>query len=210
LLKLRAYSDEICKQYGLTTLQPYLGGESKSLGSREYRAAARGESWKFSIMNAIDDCMKHAPTKKAFIEMMERNGYAVKWTDTRKSITYTCPNTMSCRDIKLHDPRYLKEKMEREFELRRIETEKLRLAAREGTPEQPLQPSNYLLPTEDWTAMQQQIQSLQQQLHSLKTQNESLCTRLSQMSTKTGRITGTKGKGDKGGGTQYTVNRAFD
>jgi len=26
----------------------------------------------------------------------------------------------------------------------------------------------------------------------------------------TGRITGTKGKGDKGGGTQYTVNRAFD
>ncbi|MGI6327986.1 MAG: hypothetical protein ACOX1I_03365 [Dethiobacteria bacterium] len=29
---------------------------------------------------------------------------------------------MSCRDIKLHDNRYLKEMMEREFELRRTQT----------------------------------------------------------------------------------------
>jgi len=133
LLKLRAYSDEICKQYGLTTLQPYLGGKSQSLGSREYRAAAKGESWKFALMNTIDHAMKISRTKEEFMKNMERKGYAVKWTDTRKSITYTCPNTMSCRDLSLHDPRYLKEKMEREFELRRIETAKLRLAARENT-----------------------------------------------------------------------------
>lgn len=133
LMKLRAYSDEICKQYGLTALEPYTGGKSQSLGSREYRAAAKGESWKFALMNTIDHAMKISRTKEEFIRNMERKGYAVKWTDTRKSITYTCPNTMSCRDIKLHDPRYLKEKMEREFELRRIETAKLRLAARENT-----------------------------------------------------------------------------
>ena len=133
LLRLRAYSDEICRQYGLTTLQPYLGGKSQSLDSREYRAAAKGESWKFALMNTIDHAMKISRTKEEFIRNMERKGYAVKWADTRKSITYTCPNTRSCRDIKLHDPRYLKEKMEHEFELRRIETEKLRLAAREDT-----------------------------------------------------------------------------
>ena len=122
LLKLRAYSDQICQQYGLTTLKPYTGGKSKSLASREYHAAAKGQSWKFSLMNAIDTAMKNSGTKADFIKNMERQGYAVKWTDNRKYITYTCPNTMSCRDIKLHDNRYLKEMMEREFELRRTQT----------------------------------------------------------------------------------------
>lgn len=121
LLKLRAYSDQICQQYGLTTLEPYTGGKSQSLASREYRAAAKGQSWKFSLMNAIDIAMKISGTKSEFIKNMERQGYSVKWTENRKHITYTCPNTMSCRDIKLHDNRYLKEMMEREFELRRIE-----------------------------------------------------------------------------------------
>ncbi len=133
LLRLRDYSDVICQQYGLTTLAPYLSGKSQSLGSREYRAAAKGESWKFALMNTIDHAMKISHTKEEFIKNMERNDYSVKWADTRKSITYTCPNTMSCRDLKLHDTRYLKEKMEREFELRRIETAKLRLAAGENT-----------------------------------------------------------------------------
>lgn len=129
LLKLRAYSDHICQQYGLTTLKPYTGGKSQSLASREYRAAAKGQSWKFSLMNAIDTAMKSSGTKDDFIKNMEQQDYAVKWTENRKYITYTCPNTMSCRDIKLHDNRYLKEMMEREFELRRIEAAERRLAA---------------------------------------------------------------------------------
>lgn len=129
LLKLRAYSDRICRQYGLTTLEPYNGGKSKSLASREYRAAAKGQSWKFSLMNAIDTAMKISGTKAEFIKNMEQQDYAVKWTENRKYITYTCPNTMSCRDLKLHDNRYLKEMMEREFEFRRIEATERRLAA---------------------------------------------------------------------------------
>lgn len=129
LQKLRDYSDQICKQYGLTTLEPYTGGKSKSLASREYRAAAKGQSWKFSLMNAIDIAMKSSGTKQDFIKNMERQGYAVRWEDSRKYITYTCPNTMSCRDVKLHDRRYLKEMMEREFKLRRIETAERRLTA---------------------------------------------------------------------------------
>lgn len=135
LQKLRAYSDQICKQYGLTTLEPYTGGKSKSLASREYRAAAKGQSWKFSLMNAIDIAMKTSGTKQDFIKKMEQQGYAVRWEDSRKYITYTCPNTMSCRDVKLHDNRYLKEMMEREFEFRRIEATERRLAAsRTDTP----------------------------------------------------------------------------
>lgn len=135
LQKLRAYSDQICRQYGLITLEPYTGGKSKSLASREYRAAAKGQSWKFALMNAIDVAMKISGTKHDFIKNMEQQGYAVRWEDSRKYITYTCPNTMSCRDIKLHDNRYLKEMMEREFKLRRTQTAERRLtASRTDTP----------------------------------------------------------------------------
>lgn len=131
LQKLRAYSDQICQQYGLSTLPPYQGGKSQNPGAREYRAAAKGESWKFALMNTIDHAMRISRTKAEFTRNMERKGYEVKWTDARKSITYTCPNKMQCRDNKLHDPRYLKERMEREFEYRRAEAEKLQRAAGE-------------------------------------------------------------------------------
>lgn len=131
LQKLRAYSDQICQQYGLSTLPPYQGGKSQNLGAREYRAAAKGESWKFGLMNAIDQAMRISRTKAEFIRNMKQKGYEVNWTDTRKSITYTCPNKMQCRDNKLHNTRYLKERMEREFEYRRAEAEKLQRAAGE-------------------------------------------------------------------------------
>ncbi len=135
LQKLRAYSDQICQLYGLTTLEPYTSGKSQSLASREYRAAAKGESWKFSLMNTIDMAMKTSGTKRDFIKKMEQQGYSVRWENSRKYITYTCPNNKPCRDIKLHDSRYLKEMMEREFELRRIETAQRRpTVSRNDTP----------------------------------------------------------------------------
>ena len=37
------------------------------------------------------------------------------WTDTRKNITFHCPNGKSCRDIKLHGEKYLKNSIEREL-----------------------------------------------------------------------------------------------
>lgn len=45
-------------------------------------------------------------------------GYSVTWTDGRKYITYQCPNKMKCRDIKLHNGKYLKGSMENEFRYR--------------------------------------------------------------------------------------------
>ena len=37
------------------------------------------------------------------------------WTDERKYLTFHCPNGKSCRDIKLHDEKYLKDNIEREL-----------------------------------------------------------------------------------------------
>lgn len=88
----------------------------------------------FSDINALPQCLQifrgepSADNKFAIAKfktaIRELNSYEVLWTDERKYITYTCPNGMKCRDIKLHQEKYRKEKMELEFELRRIETEK--------------------------------------------------------------------------------------
>ncbi len=124
LKTLRKLSDEICAKYDVAPLKPYTKTKEKRLSDGEYRMAMKGESWKFALMFTIDNAMKKAKTKQEFMDEMKKNGYEVVWTDERKYITYTCPNKMKCRDIKLHQEKYRKEKMELEFELRRIETEK--------------------------------------------------------------------------------------
>lgn len=124
LKSLRKLNDEICTKYDVTPLKPYTKTKEKRLSDGEYRMVMKGESWKFALMYTIDNAMKKAKTKQEFMDEMRRNGYEVLWTDERKHITYICPNGMKCRDIKLHQEKYRKEKMELEFELRRIETEK--------------------------------------------------------------------------------------
>ena len=114
---LRGISDELCLRYGLSVLSQKrepMGG----VGSREYRAAEKGESWKFELMNGIDDCMRRARSRREFLERMREQGYEVRWTEERKYITYTTPKGIRCRDNKLHDEKYLKEAMERELRIR--------------------------------------------------------------------------------------------
>lgn len=117
LIKHRALSDEICKAHGLTTLTRYAGGGSK-VSSREYRAAVKGESWKFRLMSAIDLAMNKSGSKQDFISEMQKHGYELTWTDERKYITFTCLNGKKCRDKTLHDEKYLKENIEYELRYR--------------------------------------------------------------------------------------------
>jgi hypothetical protein len=69
-------------------------------------------------MNDIDKAMNISGSKEDFINAMSIMGYSVTWTDGRKYITYQCPNKMKCRDIKLHNDKYLKGSMENEFRYR--------------------------------------------------------------------------------------------
>ena len=115
----RTVNDEICAAHGLAILPPpEKQVKQKRMSSREYRSAAKGESWKFRLMNTIDQCMRYASTKEEFRSLMESEGYQVRWTDGRKNITYTTPGGMKCRDDRLHDIKYTKEVMEREFRIR--------------------------------------------------------------------------------------------
>jgi hypothetical protein len=123
LQDLRQLSDELCLKYGVTTLtQPKLGKQTHGVTTGEYRCAMRGESWKMDLSNTIDAVMKRAKSKKQFCFYMKQYGYDVRWEDSRKYITYTCPNGRKCRDNKLHDAKYRKENMEYEFEIRRNES----------------------------------------------------------------------------------------
>ena len=114
LKKLRKLSDEICIAHGLSVLQPYEGG-GRSISSREYRARLRGNSWKQKLANDIDKAMEFSGSKDEFIRSMSILGYHMTWTDERKYLTFHCPNGKSCRDIKLHDDKYLKDNIEREL-----------------------------------------------------------------------------------------------
>ncbi len=114
LKKLRKLSDEICIAHGLSVLQPYQGGRN-SISSREYRARLRGNSWKKKLAKDIDTAMSYSGSKDEFIRNMSILGYQMTWTDTRKNITFHCPNGKKCCEDKLHDSKYLKENIEREL-----------------------------------------------------------------------------------------------
>jgi hypothetical protein len=119
--QLMKLSDEICQKYGVHVLDtPKKKMNRDYLSDSEYRSAKRGESFKWELMNVINQVMKQAKSKKQFCFMMKQQGYGVRWEDNRKYITYTCPNGRKCRDNKLHGDKYRKENMEYEFETRRI------------------------------------------------------------------------------------------
>ena len=80
--------------------------------------AKRGKSKKFQLMAVIQECMRHAATKDDFIALMESEGYKITWTSTRQEITYISATGWRCCDTSLLEDRFLKERMEHEFEIR--------------------------------------------------------------------------------------------
>lgn len=118
LRSLRQLSDELCLEHGFSVLPQQKKKQSQGMGTREYRSAAKGESWKVQLTSAIDLCMQYAATREEFIALMESEGYQVRWTEGRKNITYTTPEGRKCRDDRLHKDKYRKEAMEDEFRIR--------------------------------------------------------------------------------------------
>ena len=117
LQELMRRNDAICQEMGLPVFEP-IAQQARGMGGAEYHTALKGQSWKLRLMNTIDECMKYAADKDAFVSLMESEGYAVCWESTRKYITYTTPEGMRCRDSKLHEEKYCKEAMEHEFRIR--------------------------------------------------------------------------------------------
>ena len=129
LQELMWRNDAICQEMGLPVFEA-ARQQSRGMGGAEYHTALKGQSWKLRLMNTIDECMKYAADKDAFVSLMASEGCAVRWESTRKYITYTTPDGLKCRDNKLHEEKYCKEAMEHEFRIRaELVKRKLRRAA---------------------------------------------------------------------------------
>ena len=115
--ELMRRNDAICQEMGLPVFEA-ARQQSHGMSGAEYHTALKGQSWKLRIMNTIDECMKYAADKDAFVSLIASEGYAVRWESGRKYITYTTPDGMRCRDSKLHEEKYCKEAMEHEFRIR--------------------------------------------------------------------------------------------
>ncbi|HWT74054.1 MAG TPA: relaxase/mobilization nuclease domain-containing protein [Mobilitalea sp.] len=132
----RQVSDQICRAHGFSVLEPYTNQKRKKrLTPGEYRAAERGESWKFRLMKAIDEALEYSVTRTDFIANMEYEGYEVRWDDAHKYILFSTPEGFKCRDRTLHDDTYLKDNLEKLFEYR---------AAYGFTPQTPEPPEGWL------------------------------------------------------------------
>lgn len=116
---IKDYSDKLCLEIGSSVIPKK--EKTNYIKRNEYRVAERGKSWKFKLMNAIDLSLAESNCKDDFIKNMNKLGYQLNWTDTRKYITYTTPEGYKCRDNKLYDEKYSKGAMENEF--RRIKEE---------------------------------------------------------------------------------------
>ena len=115
--ELMRRNDMICQEMGLPVFDAPTQ-QARGMSGAEYHTALKGQSWKLRLMNTIDECMKYAADKDAFVSLMASEGYQVRWESTRKHITYTTPDGLKCRDNKLHEEKYCKEAIEREFRIR--------------------------------------------------------------------------------------------
>ena len=115
--ELMRLNDAICQEMGLPVFDAPTQ-QARGMSGAEYHTALKGQSWKLRLMNTIDECMKYAADKDAFVSLMASEGYAVRWESGRKYITYTTPDGLKCRDNKLHEEKYCKEAMEHEFRIR--------------------------------------------------------------------------------------------
>lgn len=128
--ELMRRNDAICQKMGLPVFDAPTQ-QARGMSGAEYHVALKGQSWKLRLMNTIDECMKYAADKDAFVSLMASEGYAVRWESGRKYITYTTPDGLKCRDNKLHEEKYCKEVMEHEFRIRaELVKRKLRRAAK--------------------------------------------------------------------------------
>ena len=113
LQKIKDYSNQICKEYGLSIIDHK--SKVADIKINEYQARIKGISWKQILAEDIDKVMEKANNKYDFFRGMNDLGYKVNWSNEKLSIIYTTPNGYKCSDRKLHQEKYLRENMEKYF-----------------------------------------------------------------------------------------------
>lgn len=84
LQHIREVSDELCRKYNLSIIQP--DKELKSLDRETYRNAVTGGSWKIELSNVIDSALIVCKNKDEFIGYLKESGFDVKYYQDNISV----------------------------------------------------------------------------------------------------------------------------
>ena len=104
LKNMKATSDQLCLENGLSICEKneavttYRLSKYKQL---EKADAGKGKSYLMDSANAVVDALEKAATREEFINLMLHAGYETLWKDTRKAITFICPNGKKVRNTNL-------------------------------------------------------------------------------------------------------------
>ena len=89
LYRIRDFSDNLCKEYGLKIVEKKLEKEVRTYDFSKQKIfekvnEGKIKSYIIQTKNAVDKALETATDKKEFIEQMKGQGYSVKWNDKLK------------------------------------------------------------------------------------------------------------------------------
>lgn len=128
LEQLKSFSDKQCERENLNIVDRKKKSKEFDYGiydKKKYEVITRAikgerQSYIYDIANAVDRNIKMSKSKEEFIENMEKEGYKVKWSDTRKYVTYEDKEGQKVRDSNLaktfNEENFKKEEMLKQFE----------------------------------------------------------------------------------------------
>lgn len=117
LQELKDFSDKLLADRGLYVIPkdaPRNRDGYKT--SQEMNLEQKGNSWKKEIYLTVKEVLKVATDRESFEKELNKLGYQVNWSDTRKYVTFTDPYGHKLRNNKLYpNDRFTKEAMEEKF-----------------------------------------------------------------------------------------------
>lgn len=117
LAEVKELSNKICEREGLSITEPQKDALT-SFNAKKYKSLEKGveggyKSYMLDLWKDVNSSMKKATSKEQFIQSMNQKGYEVKWSDSRKYITYVPPKGRPIRDSNLAET-FKNEKLSKE------------------------------------------------------------------------------------------------
>jgi|LGVF01.2.fsa_nt_gb hypothetical protein len=104
LQQLKEFNKELCIEHGLTI--PVKGHNITSDNMKKYKVLEKGingtdKSYLVKTAKDVSSTLKISDDREQFIKNMEKQGYHVKWEETRKNVTFTTPEGKKVRSSNL-------------------------------------------------------------------------------------------------------------
>lgn len=109
LEELKSFNDQLCKEHNLSIIDRSRIHRGKS--ETEKQAEQKGISWKREIQLAVEQALRVAASQSEFIQLMNRQGYRVKWNP--KYVTFIASAYQAVRNWRFDPPEaYTKERFQ--------------------------------------------------------------------------------------------------